>query len=94
METALQQKNFSVLEKDGVVRTFEFTFEPPWKTLQDILHEKGYTDVKGPKPVIKKSFEDEIINDGQGWIDRLNDRNYSTRSMMKVRCAISLILFR
>ena len=48
------------------------------KTLQDILYDRGYNDGKGPKPVIKKSFEDEIIKDGQSWIDMLNDRNYST----------------
>lgn len=78
LEIALQQKNFSVLEKDGVVKRFEFTFELAWKTLQDILNEMGYADVKGPKPVIKKSFEDEIIKDGQAWIDMLNDRNNST----------------
>lgn len=77
LNSALQQKNFSVLEKDGVIKRFEFTFELAWKTLQDILYDRGYNDVKGPKPVIKKSFEDEIIKDGQAWIDMLNDRNHS-----------------
>lgn len=77
MNSALQQKNFSVLEKDGVIKRFEITFELAWKTLQDILYDRGYTDVKGPKPVIKKSFEDGIIKDGQAWIDMLNDRNHS-----------------
>ena len=40
--------------------------------------DRGDSDVKGPKPVIKKAFEDEIIKDGQAWIDMLNDRNNST----------------
>ena len=35
-------------------------------------------DIKGPKPVIKQAFSDEIITDGQAWIDMLNDRNKST----------------
>ena len=78
LETALQQKKFSLLEKDGVIKRFEFTFELAWKTLQDILSDRGYIDIKGPKPVIKQSFKDEIINDGQMWIDMLNDRNLSS----------------
>ncbi len=78
LETSLQQKQFSVLEKDGVIRRFEFTFELAWKTLQDKLYHEGYADIKGPKPVIKQAFHDGIIKDGQGWIDMLSDRNNST----------------
>ena len=78
LETGLQQKEFSVLEKDGVIKRFEFTFELAWKTLQDVLTDRGYPDIKGPKPVIKQAFSDEIITDGQAWIDMLNDRNKST----------------
>jgi nucleotidyltransferase substrate binding protein (TIGR01987 family) len=77
LETALQQKNFSVLEKDGVIKRFEFTVELAWKTIQDILNEQGY-DVKGPKPVIKQAFRDGVINEGQAWIDMLDDRNRSS----------------
>ena len=77
LETALQQKNFSVLEKDGVIKRFEFTVELAWKTIQDILNEQGY-DVKGPKPVIKQAFRDGIINEGQAWMDMLDDRNRSS----------------
>ncbi len=73
LDSALQQKKFSLLEKDGVIKRFEFTFELAWKTLQDILNERRYIDVKGPKPVIKQAFKDKLIEDGQEWIDMLND---------------------
>ncbi len=33
LEVALQQKDFSVLEKDGVIQRFEFTVELAWKTV-------------------------------------------------------------
>jgi nucleotidyltransferase substrate binding protein (TIGR01987 family) len=78
LEIALQQKEFSVLEKDGVIKRFEFTFELAWKTLQDVLNDHGYPDLKGPKPIIKQAFQDKIITDGQEWIDMLVDRNNSS----------------
>jgi nucleotidyltransferase substrate binding protein (TIGR01987 family) len=79
LDSALQQKKFSLLEKNGVIKRFEFTFELAWKTLQDMLNEQlGYYDVKGPKPVIKQAFKDKLIADGQAWIDMLNDRNLSS----------------
>ena len=78
LESALQQKQFSVLEKDGVIKRFEFTFELAWKTLQDKLYDEGYLTTKGPKPVIKQAFSNGMITDGQAWIDMLTDRNNST----------------
>lgn len=78
LESALQQKQFTVLEKDGVIKRFEFTFELAWKTLQDKLYNEGYVGIKGPKPVIKQAFNNGIIKDGQAWIDMLTDRNNST----------------
>ncbi|HVZ95425.1 MAG TPA: nucleotidyltransferase substrate binding protein [Chitinophagaceae bacterium] len=76
LDTALRQKKFSLLEQDGVIKRFEFTVELAWKTLQDILNERGY-NITGPKPVIKQAFKDNIIKDGQDWIDMLEDRNKS-----------------
>ena len=78
LESALQQKQFSVLEKDGVIKRFEFTFELAWKTLQDKLYDEGYLSTKGPKPEIKQAFNNGIITDGQAWMDMLTDRNNST----------------
>lgn len=77
LEEALHQKEFSVLEKDGVIQRFEFTMELAWKTIQDILNSRGYPDLKGPKPVIKQAFKDGIIANGQEWINMLEDRNKS-----------------
>jgi nucleotidyltransferase substrate binding protein (TIGR01987 family) len=78
LEVALQKKEFSVLEKDGVIKRFEFTMELAWKTIQDILNSRGYPDVKGPKPAIKQAFRDGIITEGQEWINMLDDRNKSS----------------
>jgi nucleotidyltransferase substrate binding protein (TIGR01987 family) len=78
LESALRQKQFSVLEKDGVIKRFEFTFELAWKTLQDKLYDEGYLTTKGPKPVIKQAFKNGMITDGQAWMDMLTDRNNPT----------------
>jgi nucleotidyltransferase substrate binding protein (TIGR01987 family) len=74
LEQALSKKEFSDLEKTGVIKTYEFTFELGWKTLKDYLESKDVL-VKFPREVIKTAFQHEIITNGEVWIDMLEKRN-------------------
>ena len=64
------------LEQDGVLQRFEFTVELAWKTLQDYFAEvEGYTDIKGPRTVIKQAIQNQLVPDGHGWLQLLASRN-------------------
>ncbi|MBS3937170.1 MAG: nucleotidyltransferase substrate binding protein [Peptococcaceae bacterium] len=67
-------KNLSVLEKEGMVQRFEYTFELTWKTLKDYLEAKE-VDATFPRDVIKKAFQYGVIQDGEVWMDMLEKRN-------------------
>ncbi len=58
----------------ALVKSFEITFELSWKTMNDYLKYNGI-DVKFPREVIKQAFANDIITDGQLWIDMLEERN-------------------
>ena len=75
IEAVESNDTFSDLEKDGVIQRFEFTFELAWKVLQDYFHDQGYKDVNGPRNVIKKAFQDNILKNGHLWVKILEDRN-------------------
>ena len=62
------------LGKEGLVQRFEYTFELAWKTLKDYLDSKGEQD-KTPRDVIKKSFQLELIDAGDKWMEMLENRN-------------------
>jgi nucleotidyltransferase substrate binding protein (TIGR01987 family) len=68
-EVALNKKltELSELEKEGLIQRFEYTYELAWKTLQDLLLQKGYKDIAGPNPVIAQAFADGYIRDGDAW---------------------------
>jgi nucleotidyltransferase substrate binding protein (TIGR01987 family) len=63
-------KNLSALEKEGLVQRFESTFELAWKTLKDYLESKG-VELKYPRDVIKESFRNELLDDGELWLEML-----------------------
>lgn len=75
LEIACENPPQSLLEKDGIIHRFEYTFELAWKTLQDIAAYRGYDGIVGPRPVIEQSFSDGLIQDGVLWFQMLRDRN-------------------
>jgi nucleotidyltransferase substrate binding protein (TIGR01987 family) len=79
LEDTLCIKNPSDAERAGLIQFFEMTFELAWKLMQDYLREQGFT-VNSPKEAIKQAFQSELVTDGHGWIDALNDRNLTTHT--------------
>lgn len=58
----------------ALIGAFQFTFELSWKTMKDYLVFNGIY-VSLPRDVIKQAFHHQVIQDGQVWIDMLEDRN-------------------
>lgn len=76
----LEVKSLNKLEEQGLIQAFEYTFELAWKTLQDLLKERGFKGVIGPRPVIEQSFQVGYILDGEGWMEMLKDRNEASHT--------------
>lgn len=80
LERFKEVENLNELEKQGLIKAFEYTFELSWKTLQDLLKDKGYIDIVGPRPVIEQSFQDGYIADGNGWMRMHKSRNLTSHT--------------
>ena len=79
-EKYVAQKEMNELEEQGLIKSFEYTYELAWKTLQDFLHHNGYKDIFGPKPVIEQSFQNGYISDGEAWIRMQQSRNLTSHT--------------
>ena len=62
---------------DGTIQRFEFTFELAWKLAKDVLNYNGI-EANNPRSVIKESFRQGYIKDGESWVQMLDDRNKTT----------------
>ncbi|HAB99284.1 MAG TPA: nucleotidyltransferase [Parachlamydiales bacterium] len=58
----------------ALIGAFQFTFELSWKTIKDYLAYNGI-EASMPREVIKQAFHHQVIQDGQIWMDMLEDRN-------------------
>ena len=75
LEKFIQKKDLNELEEQGLIKTFDYSYELSWKTLQDLLKEKGYNNIVGPRPVIEQGFQYGNIQDGKAWMRKHKRRN-------------------
>ncbi len=79
----------NVLIQMALIKAFEMTFELSWKTLKDYLKYNGI-DVKLPREVIKQAFANDILIDGQAWIDMLEDRTLMAHTYDEARALLAV----
>jgi len=79
----------SILEKEGLIQRFEYTFELAWKTLKDYLESQGIP-VSFPREVIKSAFHYGLIKDGDVWMDMLEKRNLMAHTYDEARFHFAL----
>lgn len=79
LRRTLDIKKPSEAERGGLIQFYEMTFELAWKLLKDYLYEQGFS-VNSPREAIKQAYQSEIIENGQDWIDALEDRNLTTHT--------------
>jgi len=74
------QRPLSDLEQQGLIQEFEFTHELAWNTLKDFLEHKGISGLIGSRDATRTAFKNELVEDGQTWMDMIKDRNLSSHT--------------
>ena len=76
LREALDEEELSQLEREGTIQRFEYTMELAWKVMKDYLEAQNVVLPQiTPRAVIRAAFEAQLINDGEAWMDALDDRN-------------------
>lgn len=75
LKEAYEQEELNELERNGLIRRFEFTIDLPWKVLKDYLEEKGFVFKPSLKDTIREAQRAGFIEFGQELIDGLDIRN-------------------
>ena len=74
LRSIIEKSSLNPIEEAGLIQAYQLVFELGWKTLKDFLEMKGGQQ-RFPRDVLKESFEYQLIEDGQVWLDMLEKRN-------------------
>lgn len=80
LQKFIDKGDLSDLEKQGLIKAFEYTYELAWNTLKDFLVYSGQSDIYGSRDAIRKAFTAGLITDGEGWMDMLQSRNKTSHT--------------
>lgn len=80
LQKFIDKGDLSELEKQGLIKAFEYTYELAWNTLQDFLEFQGQTDIYGSRDATRRAFQLGIIENGESWMDMLKSRNATSHT--------------
>lgn len=63
------------LEKQGLVKAFDYTYELAWNTIKDFYESQGEAGIQGSRDAIQLAFNRGLVADGLDWMQMLKDRN-------------------
>ena len=74
------QREFTQLEKQGVIQGFEFVHELAWNVLKDLLEFEGIQGIVGSRGTVREAFKRGLLVDGELWLDMIDKRNLTSHT--------------
>lgn len=75
-----QSRPLSNLEKQGLIKSFEFTHELAWNLLKGYLEYQGIMGIVGSRDAIREAFQKGLIHQGDVWMSTIKSRNLSSHT--------------
>ena len=77
----IDKSTLNELEEQGIIQSFEYTYELGWNVIKDYLEYSGNSKIiAGSRDAIAEAFRLGIIMDGEGWMIMFKDRNQSAHT--------------
>jgi nucleotidyltransferase substrate binding protein (TIGR01987 family) len=70
----------SNMEKQGLIKAFEFTYELSWNLMRDYSLYQGYQEIRGSRDAIRQAISMDLISDGEIWMKMIESRSSTTHT--------------
>jgi len=70
----VEKGELNELERQGLVKSFEYTYELAWNTIKDFFEDQGETDILGSRDAFRLAFKRGLIDSGDIWMEMIKSR--------------------
>lgn len=78
-----QQRELFDIEKQGLIKSFEFTHEIAWNVMKDFFAYQGNVNIMGSRDATREAFQYGLITDGETWMEMIKSRNQTSHTYNK-----------
>ena len=68
------------LEEQGMIQSFEYTYELAWNTLKDLFEQQGESNILGSRDAFRLAFKRGVIENGEVWMDMIKKRGLTSHT--------------
>lgn len=76
----IEKGTLNEFEKQGLIQSFEYTYELAWNTLKDYFEAQGETGLHGSRDVFRLAFKRGLIQDGETWMAMITSRTLTSHT--------------
>ena len=70
----IEKGDLNEMEEQGLIQSFEYTYELAWNLLKDFFEDQGENNVMGSRDAFRLAFKRGLIDEGEVWMDMIKSR--------------------
>lgn len=74
MTKFIEKGDLNPMEEQGLIQSFEYTYELAWTTLKDFFEDQGETNLLGSRDAFRLAFKRGLFEDGETWMKMIESR--------------------
>ena len=75
-----KNRELNKLEKQGLIQSFEYTYELAWNTVKDFYTEQGETGIQGSRDAFRMAFNRGLVSNGEIFMETIKSRQKTSHS--------------
>lgn len=70
----IERGKLNELEQQGLIQSFEYTYELAWNTIKDFFETQGESGILGSRDAFRLAFKRGLIENGEIWMEMIKSR--------------------
>ena len=76
----IEKGELNELEEQGMIQSFEYTYELAWNTMKDLFEDQGENDLLGSRDAFRLAFRRGLVEKGEVWMDMIKKRGLTSHT--------------
>ena len=73
MTKFIEKGDLNEFEEQGLIQSFEYTYELAWNTLKDLFEQQGESNILGSRDAFRLAFKRGLIENGEIWMKMIKN---------------------